>query len=177
MSKAQPEIASEKPSTPSAYVMPWHQIVRTECEGTGVTRADVFSDRRTPRVVEIKNRVAKLLRSELHWSLPKIGRFLHKDHSTIHHAIQRPRRELDSLPPLYAGGCSAGAEIVPVVAKPPIPVAAVVPRPPEFTPEQNACREASDLLIWQFGPNCYGQNLCIKSSNQMHKPPFEGIVK
>lgn len=48
----------------------------------GMSRAELNRDDRRPHIVQIRRKVATFLR-EAGWSLPRIGRFLERDHSTV----------------------------------------------------------------------------------------------
>ena len=46
---------------------------------------------RTPRVVRARDKAMARIRFELAWSLPEIGGFFDRDHSSVHAAIARHR--------------------------------------------------------------------------------------
>ncbi len=54
----------------------------------GLTMAALKSANRTPRMVEARRRVAAYLRAH-RWSLPEIGRFIDRDHTTVLNLLER----------------------------------------------------------------------------------------
>jgi chromosomal replication initiation ATPase DnaA len=58
----------------------------------GVQRADMLSQNRTARVVQARQALAWALRQN-DWSLESIGAYLHRDHTTIIHALKIIERD------------------------------------------------------------------------------------
>lgn len=56
----------------------------------GLTMAALWEDNRLTHMVEARRRVATYLRHH-RWSYPRIGRFLHRDHTTIQNLLKNRR--------------------------------------------------------------------------------------
>ena len=62
------------------------------CAEHGVTFEDIAGPRRTVSIIKPRFLVCRMLRDELGWSLPRIGRLLGgRDHTTILWAVRRAR--------------------------------------------------------------------------------------
>jgi hypothetical protein len=64
------------------------QIILDVCNCRLVKVSDVLSRKRTARVVRCRWEIIRRLRYELKLSLPQIGRIIHRDHTTVLHALQ-----------------------------------------------------------------------------------------
>lgn len=61
-------------------------------EAQGLTMADVKRDNRRPAMVRVRREIARYLRDH-GWSLPRIGVFLDRDHTTVMNLLNpRPHR-------------------------------------------------------------------------------------
>jgi len=65
------------------------EIAEQELEGTGYTMTDLRSDRRTRELSRLRWRIWTRCRRETEFSLPSIGRFFGKDHTTVANGIAR----------------------------------------------------------------------------------------
>jgi hypothetical protein len=149
---------------------PARQIMLSICLGTGVTPEDVIGRSRSSAIIMVRRRVAQTIYNELHWSYPKIGKFLHKDHSTIWHAVHMPAGPLPQLEP------------EPVVEEPtPDKVGPMVRRFRDEKIPQMRTEERRQLarLLYVHGPHCYERfEVNLRPSRmRMHHPPFEEICK
>lgn len=68
-------------------------ICNDVCARFGITKAELTGRRHLPLHVDARRVAALRMAEELGMSLPQIGRILHKDHTTILHAIRRARGE------------------------------------------------------------------------------------
>ena len=66
----------------------WQQGVKAIERATGVSYAEIQGPSRHAPIVAARWQVIALLRSR-GWSLPKIGKELHRDHTTILYALKR----------------------------------------------------------------------------------------
>ena len=71
------------------------QIVREITDEFAVTWAEIVSPRRNSYIVRARHKMFWRLKNETIWSLPQIGRYVNKDHTTVLHGIRR--FELDAL--------------------------------------------------------------------------------
>jgi len=67
------------------------------CEKHFLSPVEILSNRRTGPIVTARQELMYRLRMETTWSLPQIGRFLDKDHTTILHGV-RAHAERNKLP-------------------------------------------------------------------------------
>jgi Bacterial dnaA protein helix-turn-helix len=73
--------------SPHAKVM---RAVRLLSRLTGVSREDIFSQRRHKEVVRVRHQAMWLAHKYTSWSLPKIGRtFGGRDHTTVIHGLRK----------------------------------------------------------------------------------------
>ena len=61
----------------------------------GVREADVISDRRFPSLTAPRHEMMWRMRHETTWSMPKIGAFMRRDHTTILHGVRKHQERLD----------------------------------------------------------------------------------
>lgn len=95
-----------------------HSVLSSVCDGTEVTPQDVRGESRLYKIAEMRARAMRAVRNQLGWSLPRIGRFFRRDHSTVAHACRKVDRPLDSFPALpprhkRLGGAAAPAPVEP----------------------------------------------------------------
>lgn len=62
-------------------------IITQWVESQGLTMAQLKSANRDPQMVECRRRVSKYLRHH-GWSMPAIGRFIDRDHTTVLHLLR-----------------------------------------------------------------------------------------
>jgi hypothetical protein len=72
-------------------------------EGTGVTLAQLKSRSREQKLVDLRHHACWILRTRFNWSMPKIGRFFNRDHTTALHGVERWQKIVDAQ-----GGQNAG---------------------------------------------------------------------
>ncbi len=175
MTRTRPQLLDDCGDPYTPVVPPTgRQIICNECEGTEVTREDVLGNCRAFRIVEIRRRIIKLLHSELHWGLSRIGYYLHMDHSSVWHALRSPRRDFNALPQIY-GRCKNTSPRAALAFKPAIPVAAVSPPPSNLTPEQLACRAATECLVVTLtGHRGFGG---VREKRRTPGPSYQGISR
>ena len=65
--------------------------LRVISETHGVGMDELFSANRTRRVSRARWHAFDLLRSDMHWSFPRIAQFFGVDHTTVLHGISRLR--------------------------------------------------------------------------------------
>ena len=56
------------------------------CDKLGLNLSEVMSDRRDHRVVKTRQWLMAVARVELQWGCQRVGRFFHRDHTTVLHA-------------------------------------------------------------------------------------------
>lgn len=67
-------------------MMEWSEAVRTVCARHKVTLDELRAHRRHARLVNARRDLVFALRSApILWSVPRIARFLRRDHTTIYH--------------------------------------------------------------------------------------------
>ena len=71
-------------------------ILAEEAARYRVRVIDVLSERRDRRSVLARHAVCWRLRHETTWSLPHIGRFVRRDHTTAIHAVRRHQQRIDA---------------------------------------------------------------------------------
>lgn len=81
----------EEPNTD--LVMQWgrsalHRIVDKIAEETGIERTAIMGGRRTKGAVRARQLAMKVAYDYTPLSLPDVGRFFHRDHTTVLHAIR-----------------------------------------------------------------------------------------
>ena len=59
------------------------KIISDTCEKYGFTETEIKSPRRNAKYMPCRIEIAKRLKNELKFSLPEIGRWMNRDHSTI----------------------------------------------------------------------------------------------
>ena len=59
-----------------------------------VPKSDILSDRRDSKVAKYRQLAMWLCRHRTHQSLPAIGRFFNRDHTTVIHAIEATDRRI-----------------------------------------------------------------------------------
>jgi len=79
----------DKNTLPYASANKIKMIVRYVAATYGISPDDIYSARRTLRLVEARHIVAYVARNATLYSYPQIGRCLNKDHSSVIHACQR----------------------------------------------------------------------------------------
>ena len=62
----------------------------------GLTVEEMMSENRTPERVAIRSELYWRLRKETTWSLPRLGKHLNRDHTTLLHGIAKHQRKLDA---------------------------------------------------------------------------------
>ena len=67
---------------------PWQQAVKSIERATGVSCAEIQGPSRKAHIVAARWQVIALLRAR-GWSLPKIGKELNRDHTTILYALRQ----------------------------------------------------------------------------------------
>jgi hypothetical protein len=66
-----------------------HAIKAAVCAGTNITPAGLDSESRYPSLVRPRQLAMYRIRTELGWSLPRIGKFFgNRDHTTVLHAVR-----------------------------------------------------------------------------------------
>ena len=83
-----------RPSTPpEGFHLSQHASVRdiqnAVCEAFGIDATDMASRTRDWRISRPRQVAMYLARELTPWSYPNLGRFFHRDHSTVIHAIQQ----------------------------------------------------------------------------------------
>jgi chromosomal replication initiator protein len=64
-------------------------IIERAAAGLGVTPDDVLGRSRRQEVAYARHLAMYLIRRRLDWSLPRIGRFLGRDHTTVLYALRQ----------------------------------------------------------------------------------------
>lgn len=68
---------------------PMHVILAEVCAQYGVSANEMFSLRRERRIVIARWEAMLRIRNETSASYPQIGRFFHRDHTSVMHAMKR----------------------------------------------------------------------------------------
>ena len=71
---------------------PGHAIVREVADARGIVLPILLSPCRTGPLVDARAEAARRMRSELGYSLPRIGRLLQRDHTTVLYWLRDRRR-------------------------------------------------------------------------------------
>ena len=79
---------------PNFHRVTMHEIALEVCERYGVTLADLKGPRRLRLLSAARQEFMALAYELPHASLPVIGRFLDRDHTTILHGVRRHRKTL-----------------------------------------------------------------------------------
>ena len=74
----------------------WERV-RDHLDAAGITTEDLFSESTQPVVTRARADVMCMLQDELSWSLPRIGEFFGKHHSTVLYAIRRRNERVAAL--------------------------------------------------------------------------------
>jgi len=151
-------------------------IIERICAGTEVTLVDVLGRGKPARVVEIRARCMRAVKTETGWSLPRIGRIFGRDHTTILHALRKQDRDLDNIPmpdrltrrhnvEVETAPAIPIEALLAVLPKPePLPIIDVAKDRPEIKLPDNATlrqrlffseRKSVARLLFVHGPNCF----------------------
>ena len=71
-------------------------ILNQVCEEYGVTKLDLKSARRSRELVVPRQKAMWRMKHETECSLPAIGRFFHRDHTTILYGVLRHQSKIDA---------------------------------------------------------------------------------
>ena len=80
-----------KPSTGS-YA---RHVLTAVCQKHGVRPQDLLSESRARELIAPRYEAMWRLRQETNWSLPKIGGFFHRDHTSVHAACRKHQAKID----------------------------------------------------------------------------------
>jgi len=75
------------------------KIVRDVCAARRMSVEQALSVRREAAYIDARAEIAWSLREQCHWSYPKIGQFLGRDHSTVIWAVKKHQAKLDAVTP------------------------------------------------------------------------------
>jgi chromosomal replication initiation ATPase DnaA len=67
----------------------WRDVIASTAEDHGLTAADLVGTRRDQRAFRARAEAMHVLRSTTSFSLPQIGRFFNRDHTTVLSALRR----------------------------------------------------------------------------------------
>ena len=88
----------QPPEAPEAPDRPGRRVLRTVADVFGVAEGRILSPRRDAPAAAARQAVCYVLRELLGWTLPQIGQFLKRDHTTVLHGCRVVRRRLGSDP-------------------------------------------------------------------------------
>jgi hypothetical protein len=71
------------------------RVLAAVCEKHGVDPQDVLSESRARHLIAPRHEAMWRLRQETNWSLPKIGGFFRRDHTTVHAAARKHQGKID----------------------------------------------------------------------------------
>ena len=89
LEEPQPLEVKDENALPYASANKIKMIAKYVAATYGITPDDIYSARRTLKLVEARHIVAYVARNATLYSYPQIGRCLNRDHSTIIHSCQR----------------------------------------------------------------------------------------
>jgi hypothetical protein len=77
-----------------------HNLVKAACEATRVKVSydDVMGQSRMPHILKVRWAVWHVLRNDLQWSCPRIGKAFGKDRTTVDNGLMRAKAELIASP-------------------------------------------------------------------------------
>lgn len=158
------------------------QIICATCDGTGISPEEAIGQSRKPCMVEIRSRIAKALKAELGWGTSRIGRAIgNRDHATAFHALRRPHRDINALPPLFRSKAKVTPVELPAIVVPAIHPSVThappIPVDPDAydgreTPLQRSCRASTIRLIAEHGSCLYAPFNVRGERSQLGRPPF-----
>lgn len=64
-------------------------VLRDVANRNGVPVEEILGSRRTSRVAKARHEAIWRVKNATNWSLPRVGRMFHRDHSSVLHAIRR----------------------------------------------------------------------------------------
>lgn len=71
-------------------------LLRAVADKHGITVAEIMSGERWKHIVLARHEFCYLARVEIGRSLPAIGRFIHRDHSTVLHAVRAHQERMEA---------------------------------------------------------------------------------
>ena len=74
------------------------RILLRAAERHGVTPEDVLGPRRHKGIAAARHDTIKALRHDLGWSLPRIGNYLNRHHTTVLYVLNKERVNEDTQP-------------------------------------------------------------------------------
>jgi hypothetical protein len=80
----------------AALKWPPRDAILEMLEGTGVTLEQLKSRSREQKLVDLRHHACWILRTRFNWSMPKIGRFFNRDHTTALHGVERWQKIVDA---------------------------------------------------------------------------------
>jgi hypothetical protein len=80
----------------AALKWPPRDAVLEMLDGTGVTLEQLKSRSREQKLVDLRHHAFWILRTRFNWSMPKIGRFFNRDHTTALHGVERWQKIVDA---------------------------------------------------------------------------------
>jgi hypothetical protein len=88
------------PFLPPAYRETTYQKVKSivfeHAFKHGLTVEEMMAENRSPERVAIRSELYWRLRKETTWSLPRLGKYLNRDHTTLLHGINRHAKRLEA---------------------------------------------------------------------------------
>jgi hypothetical protein len=78
--------------TPFQYQTPAREALRAVSTRTRVPIADIFGRNRRPAIAAARHEAIWRVRLVTGWSLPRLGRFFKRDHTTVLHSIREMKR-------------------------------------------------------------------------------------
>ena len=93
----------QRPSqTPFQYQTPAHEALRAVSTRTRVPIADILGRDRRPMIAAARHEAIWRVRRVTGWSLPRLGRFFKRDHTTVLHSVREMEKRSAHDPELRA---------------------------------------------------------------------------
>lgn len=150
------------PSSPKGHVIA-KRLMRLCEEKHSLSRGDIVSSRRTSVFVVARDELINALASLSDWSLPMIGRFVKRNHTTVLHAIQKHATDPKQAAAYAARKERSRAAVGRRIAD----RALILPKGPRWTPKKDAAiisMLASGMSHRQIAANLTGKH----SINSVH---------
>jgi hypothetical protein len=106
------------PETPFQYQTPAREALQAVSTRTCVPIADILGRNRRPPIAAARHEAVWRVRQATGWSLPRLGRFFKRDHTTVLHSLRKMEKHSARDPELFA---TTNALSLPQIATAPTP--------------------------------------------------------
>jgi Bacterial dnaA protein helix-turn-helix len=83
------QLEQRQSRTPLQYQTPAREALRAVSTRTGVPLADILGRNRRPPIAAARHEAVWRVRLATGWSLPRLGRFFKRDHTTVLHSVRK----------------------------------------------------------------------------------------